>query len=87
MRQGTKPMTQTLLIHVVNEDPIVGDVDELPSETDTLVSVNNPRRKDGKDIHYLDSRVVTILLPVARITFIEIIPSEIEEEIISFVKD
>ncbi|HKZ43420.1 MAG TPA: hypothetical protein VJZ78_00100 [Anaerolineales bacterium] len=80
-------MTQTLLIHVVNEDPIVGDVDELPGKTDTMVWVNNPRRKDGKDIHYLDSRVVTILIPVARITFIEIIPSEIEEEIISFVKD
>ena len=80
-------MAQTLLIHVLNEDPIVGDVDELPSLTDTLVSINNPRRKDGKDIHYLDARVVTILIPVARITFIEIIPSEIEEEIISFVKD
>ena len=80
-------MAQTLLIHVLNEDPIVGDVDELPSLTDTLVSINNPRRKDGKDIHYLDARVVTILIPVARITFIEIIPSEIEEEIISFIKD
>ncbi|MFN2216414.1 MAG: hypothetical protein ACK2TS_05665 [Anaerolineales bacterium] len=80
-------MAQTLLIHVLNEDPIVGDVDELPSLTDTLVSINNPRRKDGQDIHYLDARVVTILIPVARITFIEIIPSEIEEEIISFIKD
>jgi len=80
-------MTHTLLIHIVNEDPIVGDVEELPGMSDTLVWVNNPRRKDGKDIHYLDSSVVTILLPVARITFIEIIPSEIEENLISHIKD
>ena len=80
-------MAHTLLIHIVNEDPIVGEVDELPGMNDTLILLNNPRRKDGKDVHYLDSSVVSILMPVSRTTFIEIIPSEIEEEIISFVKD
>ena len=80
-------MAHTLLIHIVNEDPIVGEVDELPGMSDTLILINNPRRKDGKDVHYLDSSVVSILMPVSRTTFIEIIPSEIEEEIISFVKD
>ena len=80
-------MAHTLLIHIVNEDPIVGEVDELPGMNDTLILINNPRRKDGKDVHYLDSSVVSILMPVSRTTFIEIIPSEIEEEIISFVKD
>jgi len=80
-------MTHTLILHIVNEDPIVGEVDDLPGTTDTLIQVNNPRRRDGKDIHYLDSSVVSILMPVSRTTFIEIVPSEIEEEIISFVKD
>ena len=80
-------MTHTLVFHIVNEDPIVGEVDDLPGTTDTLIQVNNPRRRDGKDIHYLDSSVVSILMPVSRTTFIEIIPSEIEEDIISFVKD
>jgi hypothetical protein len=80
-------MTHTLLIHIVNEDPIVGEVDDLPGNTDTLILVHNPRRRDGKDIHYLDSSVVSILMPVSRTTFIEIIPSEIEENLISHVKD
>ena len=80
-------MTHTLLIHIVNEDPIVGEVDDLPGNTDTIIQINNPRRRDGKDIHYLESSVVSILMPVSRTTFIEIIPSEMEEEIISFVKD
>ena len=80
-------MTQTLLFHVHNDDPIIGEVDELPGRTDQLITINNPRRKDGKDIHYLEGDVVTIIMPVVRITFIEIIPSDMDEEIVSFVKD
>lgn len=80
-------MTYKLLFHLQNDDPFIGEVDELPDRTDQLITINNPRRKDGKDIHYLESNVVTIILPVVRITFIELLPSELEEKIISFVKD
>ena len=80
-------MTHTLLIHLQNEDPVIGEVDELPGPTDQLLFINNPRRKDGKDLHYLEGNVVSIILPVVRITFIELLPSEMEDEIISFVKD
>jgi len=80
-------MTHTLLFHLQNDDPIVGEVDELPGHTDQLITINNPRRRDGKDLHYLEESVVSIILPVARITFIELVPSEMEEEIVSFVKD
>ncbi|MFH2038577.1 MAG: hypothetical protein ABIJ65_03995 [Chloroflexota bacterium] len=80
-------MTYKLLFHLHNDDPFIGEVDELPDRTDQLITINNPRRKDGKDIHYLEGNVVTIILPVVRITFIEILPSELEEKIISFVKD
>jgi len=80
-------MTYKLLFHLHNDDPLIGEVDELPDRTDQIITINNPRRKDGKDIHYLEGNVVTIILPVVRITFIEILPSELEEKIISFVKD
>lgn len=77
----------TLIIHIANEEPIVGDVDELPATTDTLLYMKNPRRKDGKDLPNTDSSVMTMAWPVARITFIEILPSGTEEEIISFVRE
>jgi len=80
-------MTYTILIHLHNDDPIAGEVDELPGRTDQLLTVNNPRRKDGKDLHYLEDNVVSIILPIVRVTFIELVPSEFEEEIVSFVKD
>lgn len=77
----------TILIHIQNEDPVLGEVDELPAPGDTLLMVKNPRRKDGKDLHYLDANVVSVLWPVARINYIEIMPTGEEEEIIGFVRE
>jgi hypothetical protein len=77
----------TLIIHIQNEEPIVGDVDDLPSASDTLIFIKNPRRKDGKDLPNIDSSVMSVGWPLARINFFEILPSGTEEEIISFVRE
>jgi hypothetical protein len=80
-------MAQTIVIHIMNEDPIVGEVEELPGTQDTNITIHNPRRRDGKDLHYLQSDVVTIIWPIAQISFIEILPSGVEEEIIGHVRE
>jgi len=80
-------MAITLLLHIPNEEPIAGEVDELPGPQDTLIIVKNPRRRDGKDIHYLEPDVTSIILPVSRITVVEIMPGAEEEDIIGFVRD
>ena len=80
-------MPTTIVVHVSNEDPIVGEVDELPAVKDTLVVIHNPRRRDGKDVAYLSNDVVTVIWPVSAITFIEVMPSETEEQIIGFVRE
>jgi hypothetical protein len=80
-------MAQTIVVHILNEDPIVGEIEELPKPTDTILTLHNPRRRDGKDLHYLASDVVTVIWPVHAIAFIEVLPSEGEEEIISFVRE
>jgi len=35
-------MTHTLIIHIQNSDPVTGEVDELPSLSDTMVKLSNP---------------------------------------------
>jgi hypothetical protein len=80
-------MTQTIVIHIMNEDPIVGEVEELPAPQDTIITIHNPRRRDGKDLHYLQSDVVTIIWPIGQISFIELLPSGIEEDIIGHVRE
>lgn len=77
----------TILIHIMNEDPILGEVNELPAPTDQIITVRNPRRRDGKDLHYLQANVTDVIWPMGRIAFIEIIPGEEEEEIIGFVRE
>jgi hypothetical protein len=77
----------TVLVHIQSDDPVLGEVDELPNPSDALIVIKNPRRKDGKDVYYLDANVTTVIYPVLRINFIEIMPTGEEEEIIGFVRE
>lgn len=77
----------SVLIHIQNDDPVLGELEALPGVSDTLVILKNPRRKDGKDIPYLEANVSTAMWPITRINFIEVLPSRDEEEIISFVRE
>jgi hypothetical protein len=80
-------MPYTVIVHISNEDPILADIDELPAAADTNITLHNPRRRDGKDIHYLQADVVSVIWPLNQISFIEILPGEGEEKIIGFVRD
>jgi hypothetical protein len=80
-------MPFTLVLHIQNTDPIVGEVDEIPSPGDNLIVVNNPRRMDGKDVPYLAENAITVMWPVERLNFIEILTGKEEEEIIGFVRE
>ena len=80
-------MPYTVILHIANESPIIGEVEELPKPNDSLIPVHNPRQKDGKDIHYLEHNVVEVIWPLYRISFIEILASEEEDQIIGFVRE
>ena len=77
----------TILIHISNEDPVLGEVDALPTPIDQIIKVKNPRLRDGKDLRYLQPNVTEMILPMLRITFIEILPGDQEDEIIGFVRE
>jgi hypothetical protein len=77
----------TVLIHILNEDPVLGEVENLPALTDTIIVVNNPRKRDGKDLANIVQNVTTVIWPINRCAFIEVIPGEDEEQIISFVRE
>ena len=80
-------LTYTLILHILNADPVVGEVEELPGPSDTVVIINNPRMRDGKDVPYLEANVTTVLWPMLRVNFIELMPSGEEEEIITFIRE
>jgi hypothetical protein len=59
----------TLVLHMINEDPVVGEVDELPVKTDTLIFLSNPRRRDGRVLPYLEEKVTTASWRISRLSF------------------
>lgn len=67
-------MAISVIIHIANEDPILGELENMPALTDNLLVVKNPRRRDGKDLHYLLTNVTEVIWPLQRISFIEILP-------------
>ncbi len=80
--------TYSIMLHIMNEDPIMGEVDKLPDASDYLILVKNPRRRDGKDlITWIVMYPRRCIWPITRINFIEIIPTGEDEQIISFVRE
>jgi hypothetical protein len=76
----------TIIVHIRNEDAVECEVDELPHPSAQFLLINNPRLRDGKDVHYLDESVTSMLLPWHRINFVQILPSGDMEEVVSFVR-
>lgn len=77
----------SVIVHIQNEEAVVGEMDSIPKPVDSMVIIKNPHRKDGKEISYLEQNVEVVVWPVSRINFIEIISDEEKEEIISFVRE
>jgi len=82
-----RTMAIEVILHILNQDPIIAELDDLPQPDDQIIKVVNPRYRDGRELHFLDHGVTTVLWPVNQLTFIEILPSEDEEQIIGFVRE
>ncbi len=80
-------MAYSVILHIAGETPIIGEVDELPKAADNVITVSNPRQRDGKDLHYINNNVVKVIWPLSKVNFIEVLESTDEEKIIGFVRE
>jgi hypothetical protein len=80
-------MPYTVMIHVLNEDAVVGEVDQIPDPSDQVIVVSNVRRRDGRDVSYVLPETNTVIYPWTRVHCVEILPSEAEKEIVSFIRE
>jgi hypothetical protein len=80
-------MSNTVIVHTKNAEPMLAEIDELPDEKDTLIKLSNPRQRDGKDLIFLEHSVVTIYWPWSEISFLEILPGETAEDVVSFIRE
>jgi hypothetical protein len=81
-------MSKVVILHILNSEPILGEIDEMPAQTDSIIMVHNPRHIDGKDLDYISEQVDTVIWPLEKINFIEILSGEDEDEdIMGFVRE
>jgi hypothetical protein len=80
-------MSTTVIVHIRNAEPILAEIEELPQASDTLIQLSNPRQRDGKDLMFLERNVVNVIWPLAEISFIEILPGETAEDVVSFIRE
>jgi hypothetical protein len=80
-------MSLTVLIHMMNEDPIVAEIEKVPNPEDQFMACENPRRRDGRDVSYLVPELKTLILPWHRVHCLEILSAEEEEEAITFIRE
>jgi hypothetical protein len=77
----------TIYAHIEGVDNAVMDLDEMPKPTDNFIVGRNPRKRDGKELPYVLGEVNTIIIPMSRIIFIEILTREEEEEFITAIRE
>jgi hypothetical protein len=80
-------MAVEVIIHLQNEDPVVAELELLPDPTHQFIEVTNPRRRDGRTLHYVTEGATSFIFPWTRITFVEVMEEEEAAEVIEFFRD
>lgn len=76
------------MIHILNEETILCEMDGLPDPKDQYVLVRNPRRRDNKPLPTIDPAATTFAFPWSRISFIELFEEiSAKENIVGFFRE
>lgn len=79
---------RSVLAHVTNDDPFLAEMSDLPAKGDTLVEFFNPRSREGKPLRYVNPGMSSIIFPLHRISFIEVMASDEERaQVVEFFRD
>ena len=68
----------TIVLHISNAEPIKLEVEELPTPVDTCVVGKNPRLRSDRELDWVDEGVSTIVVPIHRLNYIQVLPDENE---------
>mgnify|MGYP000408270353 FL=1 len=80
-------MRLSAIIQLLEEDPVVGEVEGPVDPAAHFVTVYNPRRRDGRTVTFLDANIETVLIAWHRITAIQLLPQVEVEKAIGFVRE
>ena len=73
-------MLRDVVIHVLNEQPVLADLVAEPTASDTCLICTNLRTLGGKTPVFVERGDSTFVFPLAHIRFVEVRPSSVEPE-------
>ena len=80
-------MSVAVLVHILNEEAVMGEVEQIPEPTDQVLIVSNLRYRDGREVSYILPDTNMVVYPWTRIHCVEILPTAVEEKVVSFVRE
>ncbi|NCF66768.1 MAG: hypothetical protein JSV68_14350 [Anaerolineaceae bacterium] len=80
-------MLQPVMLRLIDEQLILGEIEQLPNPADQFMIIRNPRQRDGMKLAYLQDDVTTILIPWHQIAYVQLLPGSGIEKVIGFVRE
>jgi hypothetical protein len=68
------------ILHLLNDQPLVVDIAEMPTAADLTVICTNLRTVDGKKPVFIDFASSTFVFPMSAVRFVEIPPEHADSE-------
>lgn len=80
-------MERPVLIELVTDEKILGEIDQLPDRSDQFIILSHPKGSDGQGWTGLAKDVTQVLLPWSQIRRIQLLPFDDNAAVIGFVRD
>lgn len=73
-------MAVQVIVHVINEEAFVAEMEEIPPQDASYIVIANPRSRENKTLQWAISGAIRYIFPLSRISFIEVMMSEADRE-------
>ena len=80
-------MRQTIMLHLTDEELILGEIDQLPNPADQFMIIHKPRQRNGTILAHLQENVSIILVPWHQIAYVQLMPGSEIDEVIGFIRE
>lgn len=73
-------MAIQVIVHVVNEEAFIAEMEDMPPTGASFIVISNPRSRENKSLQWAMSGAIRFIFPLDRIAFIELMMSEQDRE-------
>lgn len=64
-------MSYSVIVHMLSDEPIEGEMDEMPPPNATFIAIKKPRKRGNRDLEWIDHHTNTLMLSVAQLVSVE----------------